>query len=104
MHSSAKTALAALSPQQRLVLGALLASLAMAGLSLADPKGLRRLRRLEADIARQELRNGELREENARLSRTVKDLSPPLNPAALEKAAREQLGFVRQDEVLFKFE
>jgi cell division protein FtsB len=104
MHSSAKTALAALSPQQRLVLGALLASLVMAGLSLADPRGLRRLRRLEADIARQELKNGELREENARLSRTVKDLSPPLNPAALEKAAREQLGFVRQDEILFKFE
>jgi cell division protein FtsB len=98
------TALAALSPQQKLVLGALLASLAMAGASLADPMGLRRLRRLEADIARQQLKNGELREENARLSRAVKDLSPPVNPAALERAAREQLGFVRQDELLFKFE
>src|SRR5258708_18521543 len=104
MPSGAKTALAALSPQQRLVVGALLASLTMAGLSLADPRGLRRLRRLESDIARQELKNGELREENARLLRTAKDLSPPVNPAALERAAREQLGFVRQDELLFKFE
>ncbi len=98
------TALAALSPQQKLVLGALVVALAMAAVSLADPQGLARLRRLEAEIARQEQKNGQLREENARLSRTVKDLSPPVNPAALERAAREQLGFVRQDEVLFKFE
>src|SRR5207253_1009160 len=99
-----KPALAALSPQQRLVLGALLGSLALAAVSLADPRGLRRLQRLEADIARQEQRNRELREENVRLSRTVKDFSPPLNAAALEKAAREQLGFVRPEDVLFKFE
>jgi cell division protein FtsB len=34
----------------------------------------------------------------------VRELSPPIQPSALERAAREQLGFVRQDEVLFKFE
>lgn len=99
-----KTALAGLSPPQRLVLGALAASLAMAAASLADPRGLRHLERLRADIERQEQKNRELREENARLARTVKELSPPVNPAALEKAAREQLGFVRPDELLFKFE
>jgi cell division protein FtsB len=93
-----------LSPQQRLVLGALAAALGITALSVADPTGLRRLERLRAESARQELRNQQLREENARLSRTVKDLSPPVNPAALERAAREQLGFVRADEVLFKFE
>ena len=93
-----------LSAQQRLVLGALAASLAITLLSVADPKGLRRLERLRAEVARQEQRNHELREQNARLSRTVKELSPPMNPAALEKAAREQLGFVRPDELLFKFE
>jgi cell division protein FtsB len=27
-----------------------------------------------------------------------------VSPAALEKAAREQLGFVRPDEILFQFE
>ena len=104
MLERVKFALSALSAQQRLVLGALIASVAMAAISLADPKGLRRLERLRSDIDRQEQKNRELREENARLARTVKDLSPPLNSAALEKAAREQLGFVRQDEVLFKFE
>ena len=86
------------------MLGALAVSLGITAMSIADPTGLRRLERLKADSARQEQRNLELREENARLSRTVKELSPPVNPAALERAAREQLGFVRPDEVLFKFE
>ena len=84
--------------------GAFAASLCLGAMSLADPKGLRRLERLRADIDRQEQQNRELREENARLARTVKELSTPIDPKALEKAAREQLGFVRQDEVLFKFE
>src|SRR5438309_8537725 len=96
--------LESLSTRKKLVLGALGASLCLGAMSLADPKGLRRLERLRSDIERQEQKNRELREENARLSRTVKELSPPVNPAALERAAREQLGFVRQDELLFKFE
>jgi len=86
------------------VLGALVASLCISALSLLDPGGLPRLRRLRADIDRQEQKNRALRAENARLQKTVRELSPPLKPSALEKAAREQLGFVRQDEVLFKFE
>ena len=93
-----------LSPRKKLVLGALAASLCVSAMSLADAKGLRRLERLRADIERQEQKNRELRAENARLARTVRELSPPLQDAALEKAAREQLGFVRQDELLFKFE
>src|SRR5215468_1222254 len=92
------------SPQRRLVIGALAASLTMVVMSLADPKGRRRLGRRRSAIERREQKNRELREENARLSRTVKELSPPVSPAALERVAREQLGFVRSDEVLFKFE
>src|SRR5205823_9320416 len=93
-----------LSPRKKLVLGAFAASLCMSAISLGDPKGLRRLERLGSDLERQEQKNRELREENARLAKTVRELSPPLQDWALEKAAREQLGFVRQDEVLFKFE
>jgi cell division protein FtsB len=96
--------LESLSPRKKLVLGALGAALCLSAMSLAGAKGLRRLERLRADIERQEQKNRELREENARLARTVRLLSPPLQDSALEKAAREQLGFVRQDEVLFKFE
>jgi cell division protein FtsB len=99
-----KTTLAALTPRQRLLLSALVASVAIAGESLADAKGLRRLSRLRSDIERQEQKNRELSEANARLRKTVSELSVPVNPVALEKAAREQLGFVKPGELLFKFE
>jgi cell division protein FtsB len=104
MRVRVREVFASLSPQQRLVLGALFASVTMTALSLADPKGLSRLERLRHDIARQEQQNHDLRGRNAALERTVKDLSPPADPAALERVAREQLGFVRPDDVLFKFE
>src|SRR5260370_7767387 len=99
MLPTAKNRLAALSPR-RLVLGALLTSLALAAVSLVDPGGLRRLQKLEADIARQAQRNRELREENARLSRTVKDLSPPVNPATLARVPPAQLRFLRPHAIL----
>ena len=92
------------SPRKRLLLGAFAASVSLSALSLADAGGLRRLDRLRADIQRQEQKNRALRAENARLEKTIRELSPPIQPAALEKAAREQLGFVKQDEVLIKFE
>jgi len=87
-----------------LVAGAAVASLAIAAAALADPRGVHLLRRLDQDIARQEAANQALREENARLERRVRALSFPIAPRVLEKEAREQLGFVRPDEVLVKFE
>ena len=93
-----------LSPQKKLVAGAALVSATLVALSMADSRGLSRLHKLDRDLARQEQLNQQLRAENAALARTVKLLSPPVNDAALEKAAREQLGFVRPDEVVFKFE
>src|SRR6266849_1921964 len=87
-----------------LVAGAAVASLAIAAAALADPRGVRLLRRLDQDMARQEAANHALREENARLQRRVRALSSPMDPRVLEKEAREQLGFVRPDEVLVKFE
>jgi cell division protein FtsB len=87
-----------------LVAGAALASLAMAAAALLEPGGVRLLRKLDQDIARQESANQALREENARLQRRVRALTSPIDPRVLEKEAREQLGFVRPDEVLVKFE
>ena len=48
--------------------------------------------------------NQALRADNARLERRIRTLSSPIAPRVLEKEAREQLGFVRPDEVLVKFE
>ncbi|GAC1341129.1 MAG: hypothetical protein NVS2B9_14120 [Myxococcales bacterium] len=79
-------------------------SLALVLLSLADGRGVRRLSLLRADVARAEAANAALRVRNAELARTVQKLGPKVDPAALERAAREQLGFVKQDELLFKFE
>src|SRR5213592_4351391 len=93
-----------LSSRKKLLLGALAASLCMSAMSLADPKGLRRLERLAADIERQEQKNRELRGKNAPRAGPARGLSPPLQPRGLERAAGEQLGYVRQEKVLFKFE
>src|SRR5690242_17044480 len=87
-----------------LVAGAALVSLAIGAFALADPHGYRLLRKLDQDIARQEAANQMLREDSARLRKRVRALSSPMDPRVLEKEAREELGFVRPDEVLVKFE
>jgi len=87
-----------------LVAVAAVAAAIIAATALADPGGVPLLRRLDQDIARQEAANQALREENARLQRRIRALSAPIDPRVLEKEAREQLGFVRPDEVLVKFE
>lgn len=82
---------------------ALLSALLVAA-SLLSPGGVPKLRALQADIARQEASNAALRRQNAGLERTARALGNPVDPKALEKAAREQLGYIRADELLFKFE
>jgi cell division protein FtsB len=84
--------------------GAAALSLALVVFSLADAGGLRRLSLLRRDAAKAEAGNASLRAENARLARTVRKLGTRVDPSALERAARQQLGFVKQDELLFKFE
>jgi cell division protein FtsB len=87
-----------------LVWGALGLSVAIALASVLDARGLRRLQMLQRDSARQEAANVELRAQDAELARTIKGLGEPVDKAALERAAREQLGFVKPDEIVFKFE
>jgi cell division protein FtsB len=79
-------------------------SLALVLLSLADARGVRRLGLLRRDVARAEEANAALHARNAELSRTIQRLGTRVDPRALERAAREQLGFVKQDQLLFKFE
>ena len=81
------------------------ALLALCGLFavLCDPRGVRQLRRLQADLTRQRLANVALLREKAELESAVKALTAGRGPAA-ERAVREQLGWVHEDEVVFKFE
>lgn len=67
-----------------------------AAASALDPSGLRRYLSLEADVRRMQAENARLAGENAALSREVRALRS--DPAALERAAREELRFVRPGE------
>ena len=87
-----------------LVWGAAAVATALVVISLADPGGVRRWRAVRRDVERQQRANQLLTEQNAELERTVDALGQDVDPAALERLAREQLGWVKADEILFKFE
>ena len=64
-----------------------------------DPSGLRRHLTLSAEVRRMQGENARLAAENAALSREVRALRS--DPAALERAAREELRFVRPGERVY---
>jgi cell division protein FtsB len=77
------------------------AVVSLALFSYFDPRGLSKHRRLQSEIRRAEAENRDLRQENAHLRRAVRALSG--DPAALERAAREELGYVKPGEIVFNF-
>ncbi len=70
--------------------------------SALHPAGLRKHRALAADVRRIADENAALRERNMKLRREAKALAG--DPAALERAAREELGYVRPGEIVYKLE
>jgi cell division protein FtsB len=68
----------------------------------ADPRGLRHTRRLAEDLESVRRGNAALRVENEKLRRELQLLTD--DPAALERAAREELGLVRPGELIFRIE
>jgi cell division protein FtsB len=85
----------------QIVLVATLVVLGLAVWSAADAHGLRRFRKLETDIAAREEQNHALAAENEQLQREIQALQG--DPRAVERAAREELGLVREGEVVFTF-
>jgi cell division protein FtsB len=83
-------------------LAVLLAASALFATSVLDPNGLRKARRNESEVLRLERENASLSERVARLRREVKALQG--DPAALERAAREELGFVKPGEVVYNLD
>jgi cell division protein FtsB len=80
--------------------GAYLGAIALAAaLSAADPSGLRKYWKLSRDVHGMRAENERLAGENARLAREVHALRT--DPAALERAAREELRFVRPGERVY---
>jgi cell division protein FtsB len=70
----------------------------LATASAVHPAGLRRHARLAEDVKRVARDNEALRLEVSRLRREARALSG--DPAALERAAREELGYVRPGEIV----
>ena len=87
-----------------LVYGAAALATVIAIASLLDSHGLSRLRFLQASCAKQQAANDALDAQNAALLRTIHALGEPIDRAVLERTAREQLGFIKPDEIVFKFE
>jgi cell division protein FtsB len=69
---------------------------------VADPRGLRRCLRLKQDAAQMAAGNGRLVTENQKLTHEVHALSS--NPRYIQRAAREELGLVRQGEVVLELD
>ncbi len=68
---------------------------------LFQPEGLPRLRVLRAELTRVDADNEQLSHDIDRLRAQVVDLRD--NPKAVERIARQQLGLVRKNEVVFYF-
>ena len=64
-----------------------------------DPDGVRKYWRLRTEVRRMEVENAQLAAENAALAREARGLRG--DPAALERAAREELRFVRPGERVY---
>jgi cell division protein FtsB len=65
------------------------------------PEGLPRLRSLQRELLDVNEENEELRRDIARLRTEVHSLQN--DPAAVERIARDELGMVRKNEVVFQF-
>jgi cell division protein FtsB len=93
----------ALSSQlERFLPGAILAIAAIgAPVMILQPEGLPRLRALEKELAQVQHENEEARRQIGFLRREVQHMKD--DPTAVERIARDELGLVRANEVVFQF-
>ena len=91
-----------MSARAKWVWGAVAAAACLALWSAADARGFRKYMALNEDVKALEARNHALRTENARYLQEIEALRG--DPDALERAAREELGFIRPGEVVFNLE
>lgn len=81
--------------------GLLVVSIVSVPLGILDEQGLPRYRALKTELAEVERINDELRREIEQRQREVEALRD--DPAAIERIARDELGMIRNDEILFQF-
>ena len=91
-----------MSARRKLLWASVGVALLLAIVSVADARGFRRYFRLRQDIAEMTERNRQTAAENRVLVREIEALRT--DPSALERAAREELGFVKPGEVVINLE
>ncbi|MCB9595548.1 MAG: septum formation initiator family protein [Sandaracinaceae bacterium] len=79
----------------------LVVSIVSVPLSILDEQGLPRFRALREEKSEIERVNERLRRDVETLHRTVADLRQ--DPDTIERIARDELGMIREDEILFQF-
>ncbi|MBF5040821.1 septum formation initiator family protein [Aggregicoccus sp. 17bor-14] len=77
-------------------------ALLLATASVADARGFRRYLSLRQEVAALDARNRTLAEQNEALRKEISALRS--DPQALERAAREELNFVKPGEIVFHLE
>lgn len=82
--------------------GLLISAVVAVPLHLFDPQGMPRYRALRAEIDVLETQNRSYRDEVRQLAAQVRALRT--DPEALERVARDELGMIREDELVFQFE
>jgi len=81
---------------------AVLAAAVLAGVSALDARGFRRAARLRAQVEALRNANRQLAEDNAVLTREIN--AQRGEARAIERAVREELGYVRPGELVFQVE
>ncbi|WP_437786480.1 FtsB family cell division protein [Sorangium sp. So ce1097] len=87
--------------ERTLPIAVLIVAVVGAPIMIFSPQGLPRLRELERELT-------DVEEENAELGRQIEALRGKVarlrdDPTAVERIARDNLGLVRQSEVVFQF-
>ncbi|MDH5676307.1 MAG: septum formation initiator family protein [Myxococcales bacterium] len=81
--------------------GLLVFAIIFVPLRILDAQGLPRYRALRQELSHVRETNADLRRELAELDRRVQGLRD--NPEAIERIARDELGMLRDGEVIFQF-
>ena len=85
-----------------LPLGLLLFAIVFVPLRILEAEGLPRYRALSKELTQTRQRNERLRRQVAELELSVTKLRH--DPEALERLARDELGMLRDDEIVFQFQ
>jgi cell division protein FtsB len=90
-----------LAVQRALPIAVLMVAVIGAPILIFEPEGLPRMRKMSQELTRVNADNVELRRDVARLRGQVDQLRN--DPQAVERIARNELGLVRKNEIVFQF-